>query len=178
MGYKQLKEFRNKRKNLLIAAFGGKCQVCAYNKARTALEFHHINPNEKEFGFSTTKNSYNQAQIIAEAKKCVMVCANCHREIHDGLLECPKSSFDENIFLDQGQKIVDFASCKRCGKETKNKNFCSYSCAASKITWDEEKLLELYDAGTSLLQISKLFNVSDVAVAKKLKKLGVFKKSK
>lgn len=31
---------------------GGKCCVCGYNKYLGALEFHHLNPNEKDFGIS------------------------------------------------------------------------------------------------------------------------------
>jgi hypothetical protein len=61
---------------------GGKCMRCGYNKCINALEFHHKNPDEKEFTLSHLKN-YSFTKIIRdELDKCELVCANCHREIH------------------------------------------------------------------------------------------------
>ena len=47
--YQNLKEWRKNTKQKLIEGFGGKCQICDYNKSNSALEFHHINPAEKDF---------------------------------------------------------------------------------------------------------------------------------
>lgn len=68
-----------------ITRFYGKyeCQICGYNKCKAAIDFHHIEPSEKEYEVSNMKN-YSEAILFAELEKCMIVCANCHREIHDG----------------------------------------------------------------------------------------------
>ena len=70
------------RKKLLIATAGGVCVKCGYNKCFRALGFHHINPNEKEYKRLT---NLPLAIALKEIKKCILVCANCHMEIHDDL---------------------------------------------------------------------------------------------
>ena len=62
---------------------GGKCRICGYDKCLSALEFHHIDPLEKDFAISDKLTSWEA--IRAELDKCVLVCANCHREIHEGM---------------------------------------------------------------------------------------------
>ena len=61
---------------------GGKCQKCGYDKYIGALELHHLNPNEKEFNLSDRNIKLDWEAIKKELDKCILVCANCHREIH------------------------------------------------------------------------------------------------
>ena len=63
---------------------GGECQICSYRKNLAALEFHHIHADEKGFQLDLRSLS-NRAwsQILDEAHKCILVCANCHRELHN-----------------------------------------------------------------------------------------------
>ncbi|AKN44340.1 HNH endonuclease [Salmonella phage NR01] len=62
------------------------CQICGYSKCKAALEFHHLDPAEKEYSVSTFKSSRrNKEVVLAELKKCVLLCSNCHREIHAGI---------------------------------------------------------------------------------------------
>ena len=61
---------------------GDACEVCGYNKCKAALEFHHNDPMQKEFNISSAW-SYNMGRVKREIEKCILVCANCHREIHD-----------------------------------------------------------------------------------------------
>lgn len=75
---------RQKIKEMSIEYKGGCCQKCGYNKCNAALEFHHLDPNEKDFGIgSYTVLSWDK--IKEELDKCILVCANCHREIHEEL---------------------------------------------------------------------------------------------
>jgi len=64
---------------------GGCCSICGYNKCLSALEFHHKNPKEKEY--NKDNRGLNRKQSFRKAKKeldkCILVCANCHREIHN-----------------------------------------------------------------------------------------------
>ncbi len=64
---------------------GGKCEKCGYNKYIGALDFHHLDPNEKDFGIGTVRSHAFDDKIKKELDKCILVCSNCHREIH-GLL--------------------------------------------------------------------------------------------
>ena len=74
-------QWRKKRMQNLKIEFGGECKRCGYNKCLDALDFHHIEPNEKSFNFRQGRG-YAWDRLIEEAKKCELVCANCHREIH------------------------------------------------------------------------------------------------
>ena len=71
-------------KHQLILEKGGKCEICGYNKCEAALNFHHINPDEKEFDLSMkSKNKkINIDECRKEAEKCQLLCANCHMELH------------------------------------------------------------------------------------------------
>lgn len=73
----------DKRKAVLKEArekLGNKCCKCGYNKCEAALEFHHTDPNEKDFVLAGAK--YGKEKMLKELEKCILVCANCHREIH------------------------------------------------------------------------------------------------
>lgn len=85
---------QNKRRRLLkekcIDYLGGKCVVCDYSRCSSALEFHHRDPSLKSFPLdSASIASKSWDRIIEELNKCVLVCANHHREIECGLIECP-----------------------------------------------------------------------------------------
>jgi len=81
--YKRVKEHRHRIKIKAINYLGGKCKICSYDRCPTALEFHHIDEQNKRFSIS---NNLNKAwnKIKDELNKCILVCANCHREIHQG----------------------------------------------------------------------------------------------
>lgn len=84
--YFHVKKYRSDLKEKLVEYKGGKCEVCGYSKCIEALEFHHLDPAEKEFGVSSyTSLSFEKAK--KEVDKCILVCANCHREIHHMLNE-------------------------------------------------------------------------------------------
>jgi hypothetical protein len=82
---KAVQKRRNKIKKMAIEYKGSKCERCGYCKTISALQFHHIDPNEKDFGISAQGRCRSWEKVKAELDKCIMVCANCHREIHDGL---------------------------------------------------------------------------------------------
>jgi len=77
---------RKNKKQALINYKGGKCFICGYNKCNSALEFHHKDPNEKDF---TLSNHYGKTveDIKKELDKCDLLCSNCHREVHEKMLE-------------------------------------------------------------------------------------------
>jgi 5-methylcytosine-specific restriction endonuclease McrA len=75
--------WRKRIKIKLIEYKGGKCEICGYDKCVRALQFHHKNPLEKDFSISGRSLSFDRLKI--EVDKCMLVCSNCHCEIHDKL---------------------------------------------------------------------------------------------
>jgi Zn ribbon nucleic-acid-binding protein len=68
---------------------GGSCIICGYNKYIGSLDFHHIDPSKKDFNLSKVRNtsfSKNEIKIKKELDKCILVCRNCHGEIHAGIV--------------------------------------------------------------------------------------------
>lgn len=78
---------REKIKLLAIEYKGGECEICGYKRCVSALEFHHLDPNEKEFGVGEKGYTRSIETIKKELDKCILVCSNCHREIHAGLID-------------------------------------------------------------------------------------------
>ena len=76
---------------------GGSCVRCGYNKCLKALEFHHINPSQKDFTISN--DHFRLQEAIKESKKCILICSNCHKELHDGLWDL-KDLEKEEVDLD------------------------------------------------------------------------------
>lgn len=63
---------------------GNQCQCCGYNFCVEALDFHHLDPKEKDFSISDRNIKLDWENIKQELDKCILVCSNCHREIHAG----------------------------------------------------------------------------------------------
>jgi 5-methylcytosine-specific restriction endonuclease McrA len=74
--------FRQNIKQKSVAALGGACRGCGFDSPLDALEFHHLDPNAKDFGISVDGVPRSWARVKAELAKCVLLCANCHRETH------------------------------------------------------------------------------------------------
>src|SRR3989338_2849077 len=76
---------RRKVREMAVSHKGGKCNLCGYDRCLEALEFHHLDPSQKDFAISQRGHSRSWERVRKELDKCVMLCANCHREIHAGL---------------------------------------------------------------------------------------------
>ncbi len=74
--------WKNKRLKALEYK-GGKCVDCGYNECIAALEFHHLDPKQKEFTWQKMRLK-SEKIINKELDKCILVCANCHRKRHYG----------------------------------------------------------------------------------------------
>lgn len=75
-------EARKLLKQELVTLAGGCCSRCGYNRSISALDFHHIN-NDKE-GTIANLMTFSPDKAREEARKCLLLCANCHREHHAG----------------------------------------------------------------------------------------------
>ena len=77
------KRFYNLRRLKLHELKINGCNNCGYHKNDTALNFHHIDPKVKKFNLGIncfTKHS--EEEIKEELNKCILLCANCHKELH------------------------------------------------------------------------------------------------
>lgn len=64
-----------------------KCKLCGYSKSSSALEFHHKDETQKDYEISRLQSGgWSIKKIKQEMRKCVILCANCHREVHDEIL--------------------------------------------------------------------------------------------
>jgi len=91
-----VKPQRNERKKRLLLMMGGKCSICGYSKSAAALDFDHLDNGKDAITCRNKPNPCKSRTIshilamnrpdafelaIEEAKKCRILCANCHREI-------------------------------------------------------------------------------------------------
>lgn len=150
------------RKQRVIKMFGGKCSVCGYCKNINALDFHHLNPKDKDRSWAELKNA-NWNKLMLELQKCILVCRNCHAEIH-----WPEKEVDcaADVNLNGPTKTGD---CKYCGEPVYGTVFCSRNCVSAgrrKVKWPSRDELNDLMNRHSVVRIAKDFGVSDNAVRK------------
>ncbi len=80
---------RRRVKQILIEEAGGSCRLCGYDRCVAALHFHHVDPTEKRFSLSHRGVARSLERARAEARKCVLLCSNCHAEVEAGFAVAP-----------------------------------------------------------------------------------------
>ena len=169
-------DFRKRRKENLIRVLGSCCCLCGYDKCIGALEFHHIEPENKKYQLSNG-NCHKIEDDLEEAKKCLLVCANCHREIHT-------TDIYQNIDLWKYQIYnEDFANsllykeqeeykCSNCGKIISR--YSKSGMCASCVQLGNRKVenrpsreeLKKLIREMPFTKIAELYNCSDNAIRK------------
>ena len=156
-----------RRKSNLIKIFDSKCCICGFDKFQEALEFHHVNPAEKEFSIGASN----------AITKCVLLCSNCHRGIHAGYYQVPENwreLYNEEIaqqLLDdlEKTKTKTLHYCQRCGTQISHKAiYCEncYSIIQRKVDRPSREDLKNQIRELPFTQIGKKFGVSDNAIRK------------
>lgn len=168
--------FVRNRKTNLISLFDGKCCICGFDKFQEALEFHHVNPEEKELKLSANVMVALDKQI-KEARKCVLVCANCHRGIHAGYYKVPdnyQQFFNEEQaqhLLQQNEEIRHGKKhyCQRCGKIlSTNATYC-VECShimQQRVDRPSREELKQLIRTKPFTQIAKQYGVADNSIRK------------
>ncbi len=87
---KAVSKRRKKIKALAIEYKGGKYQLCGYSRYQGALELHHRDPKEKSFGIGEKGYTRSWDSVRCELDKCILLCANCHREVAAGIQQPPR----------------------------------------------------------------------------------------
>lgn len=144
---------------------GGACEICGYCKNIAALEFHHLNPEEKEFNVDMRKfSNMNLEKLEAELEKCILVCANCHRELHNENLTMENvpillENVDKITFSNRGGQI-----CPTCGKrfkKSKGKIYCSKECRMKAKNYPtKQEVLDKYQELHSWQKVADFYNIT------------------
>ena len=153
---------------------GGKCNSCGYNKNYAALEFHHLDPKEKEFDFAKLRQC-KWSTIVDELKKCTMLCSNCHREAHHPEAFIKKDVIANKV-LQESSLVKATGKCPQCKTETFGTKYCSVICSADskkKVARPNREELAKLIQTTSYVKIGQKYGVSDNAIRKWAKCYGL-----
>ncbi|HEX8086762.1 MAG TPA: helix-turn-helix domain-containing protein [Solirubrobacteraceae bacterium] len=80
---------RRRVKALLVAEAGGACALCGYDRCIAALQFHHRDPATKRLEIAGRGTALSLRTLREEARKCVLLCGNCHAEVEAGVARLP-----------------------------------------------------------------------------------------
>lgn len=178
-----LRDYRSRKRTRMINVMGGCCQICGYNKCANALEYHHLDPKAKDFTISS-KWSRSWESTCEELKKCILLCANCHREIHAGLIDASnlKSSFNQEKANEITQTVENAKQhqhyyCHRCGAEiASRKAYYCVDCAklmSRKAVRPNRDELKKEVRENSFLSLAEKYQVSDNGIRKWCKAEGL-----
>lgn len=185
----KIRRYRIKKK--AVEYFGGKCQKCGWTGNISVLEFHHRDPSTKKFGLSNSTTT-NWEKYITEAKKCDLLCSNCHAIIHSDY-------DDENFLLDvdryNGRELEQSSvpwknqthiplrynhKCEHCNSEfessRKIQKYCSVKCKGEcrrKCNRPSREKLKKMVTKIPMTSIGKCFGVTDNSVRKWCKSYGI-----
>lgn len=173
-------------KRRLIELKGGKCEICGYDKCEDALHFHHKDPTTKKFNLSEHSNSLTWENYLEESKKCQLLCANCHAEIHYQKIKKKEKIKDNRVFESPIQELLENDKkqskktienyCIDCGKKISYKAIRCQQCDAIQrqvATRPSRETLKNMIRTTPFTQIAKQFNVSDRAISKWCKAMNL-----
>jgi transposase len=80
---------RRRVKETLVREAGGCCRICGYDRNMRALHFHHVDPSSKRHEINAKGVAIALDKLRVEARKCVLLCSNCHAEVEDGMAVLP-----------------------------------------------------------------------------------------
>ncbi len=171
-------KLHNGYKKQAVEYKGGKCQRCGYDKCLASLDFHHIDPETKDPNWRKIR-SRAFSFIKEELDKCLLVCRNCHGEIHDEIFKEKKRQLESIREVGRQKKEKESKRFCECGKIIKNKSkeICHncYLLHKKKIDWPNKEELEKLVWEMPTTMIAKKLQVSDVAVCKMAKKYAIDK---
>lgn len=148
-----------------VEYLGGKCSICGYNKCLAALHFHHIDPQTKKYSPSHVIGRWSFERVKEELDKCILVCSNCHAEIHFGMYQ-PAELLRQKLLKLTKQCPICLESF-----ETKNddQKFCGSKCqgiAQRKIERPSKEELGKMLWEIPTVRIAEIYGITDKAVEK------------
>jgi len=163
----------------LIEYKGGKCERCGYcKKCSRAYHFHHTDPSQKDFSVSQKTWSFERLKL--EVDKCLLVCSNCHAELHDEEYAKIKET-EAQKFSAWMESRTETANCLLCNAEFKPRSrtqrYCSTACglkATSKVKEHPSKdCLQASILTNSWAALGRKFGASGNTVKKWAKQYGL-----
>lgn len=166
---KQKKRWKD-RKRKAVEMLGNQCSWCGYNRNLAAFHFHHLDPTKKNFSWSKLRLC-SWETVIEELKNCILLCANCHAELHNPNCDYFIDDQDESNNRLNAQEVYlePTGFCPVCNKDTYGTKYCSQSCAKiskRKVQRPDKDTLEKEISESSWREIGKKYGVSDSAVRK------------
>lgn len=171
--------FRRRIKSALVQAFGNKCLCCGKSFPQYMYDFHHLNPKEKEFALSGNGVTRAKDAYAQEAKKCIMVCSNCHRMIEYGDIDTTHlySNFNDKIYYEVIQQSIDEQKKikQSLRKDIKIKNIEQNIDGIRKkqTVYPTREQLKKLIRTTSFIKIGDMYGFSDNAVRKWCDKMNL-----
>lgn len=89
--------WRHAARRCLIEALGAACVACGYDACAAAMDFHHVYREDKDGEIGQLLAQRAWPKVVKEARKCVLLCCRCHREVHSGYRSV---SIDKSITYD------------------------------------------------------------------------------
>ncbi len=158
------------RKIRAVALFGSKCCQCGYDKNLGALSFHHKNPSDKDYEWRKIRQ-LPWPELIIELKKCILVCSNCHAEIHYPRLTMKSLAYSsaDNAFLNDRKQIelTSTGQCPMCKRDVYGTKYCSLKCSqlgSRKVKRPSKAVLAREIKKMSWCKLGRIYGVSDNAV--------------
>ena len=157
---------RRRKKLRAVNYLGGRCVLCGYDKCLGALEFHHLDgKGEKNVDPTKAIHQWSWERVKDEIGKCILVCSNCHREVHYGMHVVEDITKNYRLYG---------VNCLTCGKdfETRDESqiYCSDKCfkkASRKIERPSKgDLKKDMTEISNWVAIAKKYGVSDNTIRK------------
>lgn len=175
-----VKDWRERTRNRVIRSMGGCCQICRYDRCASAMDLHHLDPLEKESFLSKFRSTpASWPRIVLELRKCVLLCANCHRELHAGEAHLPEvyARFDE-AYATYEPEHKKMNACPECGTmKSIYSTTCSRGCSAKRswrVDWTKIDVVDLVKRhGGNYTRAGMELGLSDSAVRKRFLKVFV-----
>jgi len=122
---KSVVQTQRRKKLQAVKYLGGRCQLCGYDRCQAALVFHHIEREDKEHKVTYIVSRWSWDRVRPELDKCILVCSNCHAEIHFGMVEPDNLRRIALVVIKRVCPIcrVEYASTSAGQK------YCSYACS-------------------------------------------------
>lgn len=179
-----VKKLRQERKKAVVTILGGGCQICSYGRTASALAFHHIRSKERELSERTFQ--YSWKVVLPEIVKTVLVCHNCHREIHDGIhsedliltLNEDLRRMLSGLNLDKPSARTAPRECAHCGSPSWRKH-CSKPCARKsqeRAAWPTDEDLTALVCSIGQSAAARSVGVSGTALRKRMQSRGILTK--
>ncbi len=158
--------------------FENKCCKCGYDKNLAAMDFHHLDPSIKEYNWNRLcKRPW--VNIVAELKKCILVCKNCHAELHNPNQNVDKISI-KTLIIDR-EKIIYLKPTGKCDREgccndVYGTKYCSSECShlcQRKVKRPSKENLRIMMDDMPVVAIGKKYGVSDNAIRKWARAYGI-----